>query len=277
MGPVFDWPAYSRVSETEEQVAHCRREYKALLSMCDANLGHVLDAFDELGLWRDTMLVVWTDHGFLLGEHGWWAKMRMPWYEELARTPFFVWDPRSGVSGERRAALVQPAIDIAPTLLEYFGQPIPPDMLGKPLRQTIADDVPVHEAGIFGIFGAQVNVTDGRFVYMRATENPDAPLNEYTVMPTYMNCLFGTDALSQATLAPPFPFAKGCPLLKVPVSESAWYADLTKQTLLFDLQNDPGQQSPLDDPETEARMASLLVRLMRECDAPPEQFERLGL
>ena len=40
-------------------------------------------------------------------------------------------------------------------------------MQGQPLAQTVADDTPVREAALFGMFGAQVNVTDGRYVYMR--------------------------------------------------------------------------------------------------------------
>jgi arylsulfatase A-like enzyme len=89
-GRHFDWPPYRRVRETREEVEHCRHEYAALLSMCDANLGPVLDVMDELDLWEDTLLVVWTDHGFLLGEHDCWAKVWLPWYQELANTPFFV-------------------------------------------------------------------------------------------------------------------------------------------------------------------------------------------
>ncbi|MGC5376703.1 sulfatase-like hydrolase/transferase, partial [Salmonella enterica] len=76
-------------------------------SMCDRNLGRILDLMDEHDLWRDTMLIVGTDHGFLLGEHGWWAKNQMPYYNEVANNPLFIWDPRSGVKGERRQALVQ--------------------------------------------------------------------------------------------------------------------------------------------------------------------------
>ena len=82
----------------------------SLVSMCDSKLGEVLDRMDEYEMWDDTLLIVWTDHGFLLGEHDCWAKMWMPFYEEVAHTPFFVWDPRSEVKGERRQALVQPAI-----------------------------------------------------------------------------------------------------------------------------------------------------------------------
>ncbi|MFP3326245.1 sulfatase-like hydrolase/transferase, partial [Planococcus sp. SIMBA_160] len=79
-------------------------------------------------LWDDTMLIVWTDHGFMLGEHGWMAKNQPPLYEEVAHTPFFVWDPRAKRAGERRRALVQPSIDLGPTLLRAFGLEPTPDM-----------------------------------------------------------------------------------------------------------------------------------------------------
>ncbi len=73
-GPFFDWPEYAQVGETEDQVRHLRYQYAALLSMCDSYLGRVLDTMDKYDLWKDTMLIINTDHGYLLGEHGWWPK-----------------------------------------------------------------------------------------------------------------------------------------------------------------------------------------------------------
>jgi len=181
-GRHFDWPVYRTVNETPEEIEHCRYEYASLLNMCDARLGDVLDLFDELNLWDDTMLVVWTDHGFLLGEHDSWAKCWLPFYEEVAHTPFFVWDPRSRRKGERCDALVQPSIDLGPTLLEAFGQPVPDEMLGKPLGETLASGAPVREAGVFGMFGMAVNLVEGPHVYMRGPVTADnTPLNDYTL------------------------------------------------------------------------------------------------
>ena len=77
--------------------------------MCDQSLGNVLDRMDTYNLWEDTLLIVWTDHGFMLGEKDCYAKIWQPFYEEVAHTPFFVWDPRCGKAGERRNALVHPA------------------------------------------------------------------------------------------------------------------------------------------------------------------------
>jgi len=234
---------------------------------------------DELDLWDDTMLIVCTDHGFLLGEHDWWAKMAMPHYNEIANSPFFIWDPRCKAKGEHRKSLVQ-TIDWAPTLLEYFGVDRPNDMQGKPLVDTVANDTPVREAGLYGLHGAQVNVTDGRYVYMRGSQNGDnTPLYNYTLMPAHMRTAFSVEDIRTAQMAEPFEFTKGCPTLRIDSSRRALADPENEQakTFLFDLENDPGQLNPIDDPEIEAMMVAHLVRLMRENDAPQEQYERLGL
>jgi hypothetical protein len=249
--------------------------------MCDTKLGEVLDLMDRHEMWDDTMLIVWTDHGFLLGEHDCWAKMWMPFYEEVAHTPFFVWDPRGGVAGERRSALVQPAIDIGPSLLDYFGIDLTPDMTGKVLRPAVQDDTAVREAAIFGMHGHQGNVTDGRYVYMREPASPsNRPLNEYTLMPTHMRALFGVDELAgdNIQLAEPFSFTKGCRTMRIPSDKLGEDAPIRRfGTQLFDLETDPTQESPIEEADVEQRMIGLLKREMEACDAPAEQFERLGL
>jgi arylsulfatase A-like enzyme len=274
-GPRFDWPHYSRVKETPEQVEHCRKEYAALVSMCDASLGKVLNFMDRHRMWDDTLLIVTTDHGFMLGEHDWWAKVKMPFYEEISHIPFFVWDPRVGARGGRRSSLIQ-MIDLAPTLLEFFGVALPPDMRGRSLRETVASDKPVREAGLFGVHGGQVTVTDGRYVYMRGPVAENRPLFEYTLLPTHMRGMFRPEELRAAELSPPLPFTKGCPVLKIPATPT-WFKVEDLPTALFDLQADPQQERPLADASVEKRMIEQLTRLMKEHDAPPEQWQRLGL
>ena len=274
-GPTFDWPKYGRVGESPEAVQHCRYMYAALLSMCDAYLGRVLDLMDELDLWKDTMLIVNTDHGFMLGEHDWWAKCDMPFYNEIANMPLFIWDPRCGRKGEKRQSLVQ-TIDLPATILEYFGIDRPAEMQGLPLAETVASDRPVRQAGLFGLFGAHVNVTDGRYVYMRAPVSADnLPLFEYTLMPAHMRNAFGVDELQDIQLADPFAFTRGCRTLQV--AARPWVNAHRFGTMLFDLEADPAQDRPITDPAVEQRMVEHMVRLMRENDAPAEQFERLGL
>ncbi len=276
-GPPWDWPAYERVSQDPDAVAHMRCMNAALVSMCDEQLGKVLDAMDAYRLWDDTLLIVNTDHGFLLNEHEWWGKCVMPFYEEIAHTPLFIWDPRCGQRGVRRQALVQ-TMDLPATLLDYFGVPRPPDMLGQPLAEAIARDIPVREAALFGMFGAHVNCTDGRYVYMRApAQAENAPLFEYTHMPTHMRRTFGVDEMRTAVMHPPFAFTKECPVMRIDARGRAWCDAHGFGNLLFDLERDPGQAQPFRDPAIEKRMIDHLVRLMRAHDAPREQYDRLGL
>ena len=94
-GGRFDWPDYAALTETPQQAGEARRNYMALLSMCDWSLGRILDKLDEYNLWEDTLLIVNTDHGYMLGEHNFWAKNYMPFYQELVHLPLFIWDPVS--------------------------------------------------------------------------------------------------------------------------------------------------------------------------------------
>ncbi len=273
-GPLLDWISYGRVTEDVTTVHHLRNEYAALVSYCDDQLGRLLDVLDELDLWRDTLLIVCTDHGLLLGEHDWWGKNVAPWYNENAHTPLFIWDPRCAKADERRNSLVQ-LIDLPATLLDFFGVPLPADMEGRPLRATLAADDPVREAALFGAFGGHINVTDGRYVYMRAPAPGNQPLYEYTLMPTHIRTRFSPTELQHAALAPPFAFTKGCPVLRLP--GRPWGEPTELATMLFDVQADPGQLQRLQDAEVEGRMIDYLIDLLRRNDAPAEQYARLGL
>jgi hypothetical protein len=212
----------------------------------------------------------------MLGEHNLFAKNYQPWYEELSHTPLFVWDPRSGGQNERRDALVQPALDLGPTLLDYFGVEPTPDMLGHALTETIVSDAPVREAAIFGNFGHHVNVTDGQHVYYRAPTPQNAPLYAYTLHTIRLRRqVMGAGQVPEIELVPPLSFTKDMPVLRVETQGPSRPAEFG--TLLFNLATDPGQNQPLEDPAMELRMLEHMVRLMKACDAPQEQYERLGL
>ena len=284
-GPPFDWPPYREVREDEQTVSHIRYMYAALVSFCDQQLGRVLDLFDRYDLWQDTMLLVNTDHGFLMGEHDWWAKVVSPFFQEVAHIPFWAHDPREpGCAGSSRVALTQ-TIDLAPTVLDYFDVAIPADMQGQPLRQRMLRDSPVREAALYGVMGGQVNVTDGRYVYMRGNCTPDnAPLYDYTLMPTHMRSLFSPQELQRWEKVEGFAFMKGCQVMQIPtrtprvlLAQDNPLGRTRSATLLFDVLTDPGQTQPLDDPDIEARMITLMLREMARNECPAEQYLRLGL
>lgn len=283
----FDWPFYGEVDEASDEVKEARINYRAVLSMMDHYLGKILDFMDEHDMWKDTMLIVNTDHGYLLGEHGFFGKNYMPNYEQITHTPFFLHHPGLDFDGERRDELAQ-TIDIAPTILDCFHIEKPKDMLGRSLLPVISDHKKIHDYILFGYFGKHVNITDGRYVYMRSGRSAEKGiLNNYTLIPLHMFEPFSVAELKEAdtVLTDEFSFTKGAPVMKIPASGETspnnscyWFEQHMKYgDLLFDLETDPGQQNPLKDPDTEARMKAAMKELMKENEAPSELYERIEL
>lgn len=269
-----DWPPYAPVAEDKNTIEHVRYEYAALLSKCDRYLGKVLDMMDKYNLWEDTMLIVNTDHGFLLGEHDWWGKTSMPIFNEISHIPLYIYDPRrKSCKGIRRKAIVQ-TMDLAPTLLEYFGVAIPKDMLGKPLNGVMDTDEKIRDYAVFGYHGSQIDITDGRYVYMYAAPNPQVPVYEYTLMPTHMRQMFQPGELQNIELAGPFSFTKGCKVMKI--KKADMMGDTTSfGTMLFKI-DDAGQTVQIHDEAVENEMRNAIKECMRQNDAPSELFGRMG-
>jgi len=271
-----DWPPYAPVTEDETTVQKVRYHYAALLTKCDRYLGKILDLMDQYDMWKDTMLIVNTDHGFLLGEHGFWGKSTMPVYEEIGHTPLFLYDPRrKDKVGIKRYALTQ-STDLAPTLLEFFHVPVPKDMEGRPLGPVIDTDCSGRDYAVFGYFGSQINITDGRFLYMHAAECPEQPLYEYTLMPAHMRNLFKPEELKEMELAGPFSFTKGCRLLKIkgrPVTGDT----NSFGSALYDMRAD-GDENVIDQyPQVVANMKKYLSEYLKKNDAPEELYRRTGI
>ena len=200
----------------------------------------------------------------------------MPIYDEIAHTPLYIYDPRRpGLGGQRRKSIVQ-TIDLAPTLLEYFGVEIPRDMEGRPLSGVMDDDAPVRKYAVFGYHGSQVDVTDGRYLYMHAAAKPNAPVYEYTLMPTHMRAMFQPEELQDVELAGPFSFTKGCKVMKIK-AENRMGDTTSFGSMLFDLENDPNQEHPLEDEDVRQRICGYIREAMERNDAPRELYERLGL
>jgi arylsulfatase A-like enzyme len=105
----------------------------------DENLGRVLDYLEAEGLAEDTLVVYTSDHGYFLGEHGWYDKRFM--YDPSIRIPLVACYPRLCPSGAVSEALVM-NIDFAPTILDFAGVPIPEGMQGKSLRGILQGTLP---------------------------------------------------------------------------------------------------------------------------------------
>lgn len=273
-GKKYEWPDYAPVKESQEEVEEVRYSYFADLSMCDEQLGRILDYMDEKKLWEDTMLIVNTDHGYMLGEHGYWAKNYMPCYDEIVHIPLFVWDPRAPeCAGEYRSSLVQ-TIDLPVTILKFFGISPMADMQGSDIAQVIQDDQAVRSYGIFGMFGAHICCTDGRYVYMRAPRNLSIPLYEYTLMPTHMMNFFSMEELRSMKWHKGFSFTKNCPVMQIETDTAI--RCVQNRDYLFDLADDQEEEHPIISEELTAKMEKEMYRLMVQTDAPEELYLRFG-
>ncbi|RMF44324.1 MAG: iduronate-2-sulfatase, partial [Planctomycetota bacterium] len=111
-----------------------RRHYAACVSFADAQVGKLLARLDTLGLADDTIVVLWGDHGWHLGERAVWGKHTL--FEESLRSPLLVRYPEIKRPGEHTSAIVE-SVDIFPTLCELADLPVPPDLNGQSLTTVL--------------------------------------------------------------------------------------------------------------------------------------------
>ena len=174
--------------------------------------------------------------------------------QEVARIPLFIWDPVCGEMGKHVKSLVQ-TIDLPATILAQFGLDLPESMEGIPLQNVLKEDVPVREAALFGLFGGQINCTDGRYVYMRSPVCEEQEICQYTLMPTRhggRRAFIDNEELENMTLSEGFSFTKGLPVLKIPFRKLPGQADYP--SMLFDLEQDPAQETLCHEEDAKKRM-----------------------
>jgi iduronate 2-sulfatase len=111
----------------DETALNLTRGYRACISFMDAQVGRVLDELDRHGLRDNTIVVLWGDHGYHLGENGIFTKMTN--FELATRVPLIVRVPQSSTAGQHSRALIE-LVDRYPTLAQLCGLPMPGHLEG---------------------------------------------------------------------------------------------------------------------------------------------------
>jgi choline-sulfatase len=170
-----------RTPPTDQQIRHARRAYYGAISYVDAQFGAMLDALSATGLDRDTIIVVTSDHGDMLGERGLWYKMSF--FEGACRVPLIVHAPDRFDPHRVKESVSH--LDLLPTLVELAGNtsreiwPDPPDghSLVPHLRNGTEGREP-HDAALGeylaeGALAPVVMVRQGNLKFIHSAADPD--------------------------------------------------------------------------------------------------------
>lgn len=144
--PALAWPDHRELAgyrgmPADERVdaataRDLRHGYSACVSYVDAQVGRVLDALDRLGLASRTIVVLWGDHGYSLGEGDHWCKATN--FERDTRVPLVIRVPGMARPGASTPALVE-LVDLYPTLTGLAGVPAPAGLAGRSLVPLLDD------------------------------------------------------------------------------------------------------------------------------------------
>jgi arylsulfatase A-like enzyme len=167
-GPEPAKPYYAAVSRYlhgtagEVLLDRMRALYAAEVTMTDRWLGVFLDKLDAMRLGRDTIVVLVSDHGIYLGDHGMTGKSSITLHPPLIRVPLIVVDPRGRHAG-RTSSWFASTHDIAPTILSMAGVPVPRKMDGVDLSKFFEGRRPPPRPYAFGGYGNSYFVRTDRW------------------------------------------------------------------------------------------------------------------
>jgi iduronate 2-sulfatase len=144
-GEFMKYHRWNRNPNTDPEFAtEVRRHYAACVTYADAQVGQMISRLEALGVTHNTIVVLWGDHGWHLGEHAIWGKHAL--FEESLRSPLIISADGLPNRGRSTDAVVE-TLDIFPTLCDLAGVPAPEFTQGESLRPIInSPDAVSHDA-----------------------------------------------------------------------------------------------------------------------------------
>lgn len=146
-GELHNYPGVPKEEPIPAEFAKTLRHgYYACISYTDAQIGRLLDALEKEGLADNTIIVLWGDHGWQLGDHGLWHKHTN--FELATRAPLLISVPKQKSAGQKCDAPVE-FVDVYPTLTDLCGLPKPAGLPGSSLKPFIENPaVPMTKVAI---------------------------------------------------------------------------------------------------------------------------------
>ena len=148
--------------EDAEYADEVRRHYAACVTYADKHVGDIMKTLEDSGKADNTIVVLWGDHGWHLGEHGIWGKHCL--FEEALRSPLIIRYPEMKNPGERSDSIVS-TLDIFPTLAELARVPHPGQAYGVSLSPQLKDpNSPGHNAFSYAGKGKTIRTATHRMI-----------------------------------------------------------------------------------------------------------------
>ena len=282
------WPIYGRVDRGRsalppDELEWVRAQFAGKLTMVDTWLGHVFDRLERYRLLDRTCVIVTTDHGHYLGDHGWIGKPGAPLYHTLCHIPLLAWYPGGPHNGGRVAATTQ-TVDLYATVLDLLGVEVPAlaNIHSRTFAPVLRGETAAHrDHAVYGYANQRVGITSGDWTLLRDHDPAGGAAYWYTQQVEQVRTRsFGArrERLFTSPDLVPGGFLPGVemPVWRMP---TGWSPEPPRDDLLFNNQADPGQQHNVapDNPDVIRRLEVQLRDHALALGAPEEQLGRLRL
>lgn len=280
------WPRYGRsdvgeLALSERELGWVRAQFAGKLTMVDTWLGRVFDALSRHNLWEDTAVIITTDHGHYLGEHGRIGKPASPLWNTLTHIPLLVWCP--GQPARREGAVTQ-TVDLHATVLDLLGLSSPAPHSRSFLPVLLGQRSTHRDLAVYGYANARVGVTNGEWTLLRDHDPELGAAHWYSLQVGQLDYRSQPARQNRPTVFPDLVAGQFIPGVRTPHwrmparSGDIRHLPPRREDLLYRA-DDAEQLRDLraEHPGEVRRLEDELRAYMLHLGAPEEQFARLRL